>query len=170
MPWVGPACADTFASGGKVCAAIRQISTILVIGFYCAAPPLIAATSQVVIIRNDRGGGVVERMQVIAGYKTAGTQIEIRGQYCLSACTMYLGLRQTCITPATVFGFHGPSSRHHGIALSPSAFEHWSQVMAAHYPEPIRSWFLRKGRHIIVGFHNFSGADLIKMGVARCPA
>lgn len=124
--------------------------------------------SSVLVIGNDRGGGVIERVQRVRDIRAAGTRIEIRGEYCLSACTMYLGLENTCVTPETVFGFHGPSSPYYGISLDPATFERWSLVMADHYPEPIRGWFLEQGRHRIVGFHRYSGADLINLGVARC--
>ncbi len=134
--------------------------------FFCL--PLNAATNHTVVIRNDVGGGVMERAKLIQTYQKNGTRIEIRGQFCMSACTMYLRLHDTCVTPNTVFGFHGPSSQVYGIALSSASFDRWSRVMADHYPEPLRSWFLQEGRHRIVGFHQFSGHDLIGFGVPRC--
>lgn len=81
---------------------------------------------------------------------------------------MYLGLGSTCVAPNTVFGFHGPSSRMYGISLPPDVFEHWSSVMASHYPEPLRSWFLKKGRYLTVGFYKYSGRQLINMGIREC--
>lgn len=133
---------------------------------FCTATS--ATDSRAIIIQNDKGGAVTERAELIRDYRSAGTSVEIRGSFCLSSCTMYLGLPETCVTPQTVFGFHGPSSRHYGIALNPAAFEHWSQIMADHYPEPLRSWFLSKGRHRIVGFYEYLGSDLIRMGIRRC--
>lgn len=145
----------------------RHWSAALLAGVIFLAWP-VATGAAVLVIGDDRGGGVVERVALIERYRRSGTQIEIRGAYCLSACTMYLGLANTCVAPNTVFGFHGPSSPLYGIALSTTAFERWSHVMANHYPEPIKGWFLRQGRHRTVGFHRYSGADLIKMGMARC--
>ena len=146
----------------------RRALIFLVAGLLLA-PQSVFAASQTVIVRDGQGGGVVARARLIRRYQANGTHVEIRGEYCLSACTMYLTLATTCISPDTTFGFHGPSSRLYGIALNPAAFEYWSRVMADHYPEPLRSWFLTNGRHRTVGFHEFSGRDLIDMGVARCP-
>ncbi len=130
--------------------------------------PLFAAANTTVIIRDDSGGGVIERALLIQNYQTRGVRVEIRGEFCMSACTMYLRLNDICITPRTLFGFHGPSSVFHGVALDADSFERWSQVMADHYPEPIRSWFLDTGRFRTVGFHEFSGRQLIAMGIAKC--
>jgi len=130
--------------------------------------PVHAAGSRVIVVLNDRGGSVIERARLIQQYKAAGTRLEIRGNFCLSACTMYLGLRNACVAPNTVFGFHGPSSRIYGIGLRPDVFERWSRIMADHYPEPLKSWFLDIGRHRTVGFHIYNGSQLIGMGIRPC--
>ena len=129
-----------------------------------------AVSGKVMIVGNDRGGSVIERANLIQALRKKGTRIEIRGQYCMSACTMFLGLKTTCVLPGTKFGFHGPSSRIYGIALNATSFERWSTIMAQHYPEPLRGWFLSQGRHLTVGFHEYSGRDLIKMGISQCTA
>ena len=123
---------------------------------------------ETLVVRNDRGGSVIERARRIRALRRAGTRVELRGEVCLSACTMYLGLPRTCVEPGTVFGFHGPSSRLYGIALKPDSFETWSTAMASYYPEPIRSWYLQTARQRIVGFYRIRGAELIAMGIARC--
>ena len=127
-----------------------------------------AAGARTVVVLNDRGGNVMKRARLIQQYKTAGTQLEIRGRYCMSACTMYLGLSNACVASNTVFGFHSPSSRIYGIGLRPEVFEHWSRIMADHYPEPLKSWFLDVGRHRTVGFHIYNGSQLIGMGIRPC--
>ena len=125
------------------------------------------AATQVYLVTNDSGGAIAERAAQIAQMRRQGAQVEIRGA-CMSACTMYLALPQTCVTRQARLGFHGPSSPSFGIALAPAAFERWSRVMADHYPEPLRSWYLRDGRNQIIGFTEFRGADLIRMGVREC--
>lgn len=127
-----------------------------------------AAGPQTMVVRDDPGGSLEDRLRTLAGLRRQGTQVQIRGGYCMSACTMYLGLDNICISPNTVFGFHGPSSPLYGIALPPEKFEYWSHVMAAHYPAQLRGWYLREGRRIIVGFHEIPGHELIRMGVPRC--
>ena len=94
-----------------------------------------------------------------------GQRVEILGT-CLSACTMYLELPNVCVSPAAVFGFHGPSW--YGKALSPDQFDRWSQVMARGYREPLKSWYLTTARYETSGYFRLSGSDLIGMGYPRC--
>ncbi|WP_380058828.1 hypothetical protein ACFE33_15545 (plasmid) [Falsihalocynthiibacter sp. SS001] len=120
------------------------------------------------VVRNDVGGDLRARVRHIEELAKSGVAVEIRGRYCMSACTMYLGLARICVAPNVKFGFHGPTSSIYGISLSPQDFEAWSRIMASYYPEPIKEWFLDKGRNVTVGFYELSGADLVKLGVARC--
>ncbi|MGD9916975.1 MAG: hypothetical protein AB7U46_03075 [Paenirhodobacter sp.] len=119
-----------------------------------------------VVIRNDMGGDVGARANKIAAMRAAGQSVEIRGSACYSACTMYLALPGTCVNRRTQFGFHRPS--YYGIALAPDQFEFWSQVIAAHYPPAIRSWYLREARYA-VSPEILPGAELIRLGVPECP-
>ena len=126
------------------------------------------SSSAVMIIGNDQGGLVSRRAEEISRILSQGTQVEIRGQVCYSACTMYLGLPGTCVMPQTSFGFHGPS--HYGRRLSDRDFEYWSQVIAAHYPDPLRNWYLSEGRTRISDYFRISGSELIRLGVQQCSA
>ncbi len=126
------------------------------------------ARQGVLIVRDDPGGAVAQRVAAVRALRASRTRVEIRGDYCLSACTLYLGLADLCVAPRTVFGFHGPASEIYGIGLTPAKFEHWSQVMATHYPEPLRSWYLSVARNRTTGFYSIRGADLIALGVAAC--
>ena len=119
-----------------------------------------------VVIRNDMGGDVGARANKIAAMRAAGQSVELRGSACYSACTMYLALPGTCINRRTQFGFHRPS--YNGIALAPDQFEFWSQVIAAHYPPAIRSWYLREARYAVRPVV-LPGAELIRLGVPECP-
>ncbi len=121
------------------------------------------------VVGDDAGGALVERLRRVRRLRREGVVVEITGRFCLSACTLYLGLPQTCISPRTRFGFHGPATRFAGVALPPEKFERWSREMAAFYPEPLRGWFMQTARHRIVGFYSLSGDALIAMGVRRCP-
>ena len=128
----------------------------------------VTARQGTLVVGNDPGGSVEQRIVALRSLQSSGTRVEIRGDYCMSACTMYLGLADVCTAPTTVFGFHGPASEIYGIGLTPTAFEHWSHVMARHYPEPIRSWYLNVARNRTMGFYSVRGSDLIGMGVAAC--
>lgn len=166
-------CADSASAGSHKCARWSRLAVALVIILLVGASldtgsSAVAATNQTLIIRDDKGGNLAERARLINAYRADGIRVEIRGSYCLSACTMYLGLSDTCVAPDTTFGFHGPSSGLYGVALSAASFDRWSRVMADYYPEPIRSWFLTTGRNRTVGFHEFSGRELIGMGIRGC--
>jgi len=168
MPFV-----ESANAGSLGCGFFRSLTRLLLIlaismpAVFAGAYSSVAKTRTVVVV-DDRGGSVIQRARLIKKYQAEGTRVEIRGEYCLSACTMYLSLRRTCVAPETDFGFHGPSSRLYGIALSAGAFERWSRLMADYYPEPIKAWFLKTARHRIVGFYTVKGADLIAMGITGC--
>ena len=168
MSSVKSAWADSSPSGR--CALGRRLLFLAIcLGLLVPASlPVHAAGSRTIVVLNDRGGSVIERARLIQQYQAAGTRLEIRGNFCLSACTMYLGLSNACVASNTVFGFHGPSSRMYGIGLRPEVFDRWSRIMADHYPEPLKSWFLQTGRHRTVGFHLYSGSQLIGMGISPC--
>lgn len=138
----------------------------------------LAATSQVaivlrpeaarpLIVRNDRGGLVGARAEEIIRLRKSGRRVELRGRVCLSSCTMYLGVPNLCVSVGTTFGFHGPS--YYGQPLSARDFEYWSQLIAAHYPDALKRWYLAKGRHRKSGYYQVKGSALIAMGVPRCP-
>lgn len=123
-----------------------------------SAPPL--------VIGNDRGGPVRDRLRQIAQLRRSGRPVQIRGRVCFSTCTMFLGLPQTCISPATTFGFHGPSLR--GRPLPRDQFDYYSRVIAQYYPEPLRLWYMETGRTRLIRIFHVSGADIVAMGVPAC--
>lgn len=118
------------------------------------------------VIRYDRGGYVLDRLRQISRLRRSGRKVEITGAVCFSSCTMLLGLPQTCISPGTVFGFHGPSAG--GKPLPREEFEYYSRVMARYYPQPLRDWFMRKGRFRIHRLFRIRGSRIISMGVREC--
>jgi len=124
------------------------------------------ASLQPYVVRNDRGGFVKDRLIEMRNLRSSGQPVEIRGAVCYSTCTMLLGLPQTCISPNTVFGFHGPSRS--GQRLAPEKFEYYSQVIAQYYPAPLKDWYLKKGRKRINGVHRIKGAEIIRMGARAC--
>ena len=154
----------------------KAILLIVLVGLAPTLTPSVApaqdssstSSSAVMIIGNDQGGLVGSRAEEISRILSQGTHVEIRGQVCYSACTMYLGMPDTCVMPQTSFGFHGPS--HYGRRLSDRDFEYWSQVIAAHYPDPLRSWYLSEGRTRISDYFRISGSELIRLGLRQCPA
>jgi hypothetical protein len=112
----------------------------------------------------DYGGSVRTGLRDVQALRASQRRVEIRGSVCMSTCTMLLSLRNTCVTPETVFGFHGPSRG--GVPLERLLFDQVSMIIAQHYPEPVRSWYMNVARHSLTDIHALSGAELIKLGAA----
>ncbi|MEO0378751.1 MAG: hypothetical protein AAF252_00680 [Pseudomonadota bacterium] len=120
------------------------------------------------IVKNDHGGLLWDRLHQIKELRAQGRPIEIRGKKCYSTCTMLMGLPNTCISPKTVFGFHGPSS--YGRSLDKATFERASEVIASYYPEPLQVWYMAEARHTIKGVIRVRGDNIIQMGIRSCDA
>jgi hypothetical protein len=125
-----------------------------------------AMSQQVLVVGNDLGGIVGTRATEIRQINAAGTRVEIRGDVCLSSCTMYLGAGNVCVSPETDFGFHGPSF--FGVTLPPREFEYWSRVIARHYNEPLREWFMNEARYRQIRHYTVTGSELIRIGYPSC--
>lgn len=120
------------------------------------------------VVENDVGGDLRTRVVAVAALRASGRQVQVRGAVCYSTCTLYLGLPGTCVSPDTIFGFHGPSS--HGRALAPQQFEQASQVIVSHYPPVLQDWYMTVARHELRGLLKVSGRKLSRIGAARlCP-
>ncbi|WP_102227035.1 hypothetical protein [Acidimangrovimonas sediminis] len=122
-----------------------------------------------VVIVDDFGGRIQSRIDEIARYRQEGTRVEIRGGYCYSSCTMFLGLGNVCLDPGTEFGFHGPATLFR-TPLAPEVHAHSATVMASFYPEPIRHWFLDVAQWRMSGVYRVAGSELIRLGMPRCSA
>lgn len=109
----------------------------------------------------DTGGPVAARLDEMRGMD--GVRIE---GTCLSACTLYLGLPETCVLPSARLGFHSPSTRS-GILLPPGEWDRVTRLMAEQYPAPLADWFLREARHH-TELVPLSGAQAISLGARPC--
>ncbi len=121
----------------------------------------------VLTVGTDYGGRLDTRIAFIESLRRRGVQVRITGADCASACTLYLGLPRSCVSPHTMFRFHGPSSQIYGVGLGPTAFDRWSRLMARQYPPQLARWFMAEARNTIVGTVNVRGAELIRLGWAR---
>jgi hypothetical protein len=106
------------------------------------------------------------RIAQLASLRQTGQPVRITGGVCYSTCTMFIGLPQTCISPNTVFGFHGPSS--YGRSLDPVTFNAASRIISQNYPPALRSWYMSEARFSINKVHRVRGSQLIDMGVRAC--
>lgn len=105
------------------------------------------------VVDYDPGGPIAARAAAIRSAPPA----EIRG-LCMSACTMLMATG--CVHPGAVLVFHGP------VTDDPGAFEHYSRVMARHYPPAIADWFMAEGR--FGGPWIMTGAEAIRLGARGC--
>ncbi|WP_425045985.1 hypothetical protein [Primorskyibacter sp. S87] len=118
------------------------------------------------VVGNDRGGYIKDRLYELRNLRASGQPVEIRGKVCYSTCTMLLGLPNTCISPNTEFGFHGPKLN--GKPLPPDRFEYFSQVIAQYYPQPLRDWYMKTGRNRLHRAYKIKGKRIIAMGIRAC--
>ena len=162
----------SWLNGGRSRRAVRSLVARLGYGIalvfaaqvaMAAVPP--PEPKPAVVIGNDYGGLLLERIEQVRALLAANRPIEIRGEFCLSTCTMLLSLPNVCTRPATAFGFHGPS--YAGRPLDPALFERASQVIASFYPPELRNWYLEAARFEIVEYSAKTGQDLIDMGIVK---
>lgn len=152
--------------------AFRTVKTLLaaavLLGGVAQAPVQAQSYSSMpaYVVGNDRGGYLLDRLRELRNLRNSGQPIEIRGRVCFSTCTMLIGLPQTCISPDTVFGFHGPSRN--GQRLTQGEFDYYSRVMANYYPQQLKGWYMSTARNRINGVHRVKGSKLINMGVRQC--
>ena len=147
------------ALGGALCAVVLGLG----VGMAAFSPSEALALD----VTRDMGGPVDARFQKIRDLGQNQTPVRITGT-CVSACTLYLGLPQTCVMPEARLGFHGPSSALPGIPLPPDEFERVTQQMAAHYPPALRAWYLAEARMITGSYITISGREAIRMGARPC--
>ena len=134
-------------------------------------------------ILNDPGGEIAVRVRHVAHLAQRGVPVRIEGA-CHSACTLYLALETVCVTPGARLGFHGPravpsrmraaqaaarpDTRATSLGLPAAQAARWTAVMAAHYPEPLRAWFLARMAEDPEPLRVLSGRQLIAAGMTAC--
>ena len=107
---------------------------------FCGAQP----SQSEVIIKNDRGGDVLEYYAKYQALQSRGERVVIDGD-CLSACTLVLGLiakEQRCFTRRARLGFHaawdesGKTQVRNAIGTA---------IFLSTYPAEIQQWLGKHG-------------------------
>jgi len=137
------------------------LSTIVIL--LLPANSIAQSITNQIIVGNDFGGLIWNRMVRLRDIEATG---RINGAICYSTCTMYLGLSNVCISPHTVFGFHGPAANDR--QLNDRDFEYLSTLIASYYPPALRAWYLETGRHSINRVYQIQGSELIRLGLPAC--
>lgn len=113
---------------------------------------------------HDSSGGLIEQFD--AAVSSLDEPLRIDGR-CVSACTMFLGYKQVCVTPNATFGFHAAFDDPRDEVRSRSA--EGTAEMESYYPKPLLKLIAKRRPH---GLTNvllwLYGSDLIKMGVRAC--
>ncbi len=100
---------------------------------------------------------------VIQQYNASGERFRI-DTHCQSACTMFLSIRNVCITPGATLLFHAGGSMRKGI-ISPS----YTQEMLNTYNAPLREYVTANHFMDTFAFHPISGREIIRrFGYPAC--
>ena len=100
---------------------------------------------------------------VIQQYNASGERFRI-DSHCQSACTMFLSIRNVCVTPGATLLFHAGGSMQKGT-ISPSR----TQEMLGTYNAALRQYVSDNHFMDTFAFHPISGRDIVKrFGYPAC--
>jgi hypothetical protein len=111
----------------------------------------------------EMGGRYARFDPVVSQYNQSGELFRIEG-HCQSSCTLFLGIRNVCVSRGATLLFHSAHDRT-GDA-SPSLTVH----MLDAYNPPLREYVSSHHYMDTLAFHAISGRDIIqKFGYKECP-
>jgi hypothetical protein len=100
---------------------------------------------------------------VIQQYNASGERFRI-DTHCQSACTMFLSIRNVCVTPGATLLFHAGGSMRTGI-VSPF----YTQQMLDTYNAPLRDYVTANHFMDTLAFHSISGGEIVRrFGYRAC--
>jgi hypothetical protein len=101
--------------------------------------------------------------QVIAQYNASGERFRI-DSHCQSACTMFLSIRNVCVTPGATLLFHAGGSMQKGIINAGS-----TQAMLSTYNAALQRYVTEHHFMDTFEFHPISGSEIIhRFGYPAC--
>lgn len=96
-------------------------------------------------------------------YNASGERLRI-DTYCPSACTMFLSVRNVCITPSATLAFHAGGSMRAG---TPNP--RYTALMLSTYKPALRKYLTSNHYMDTFEFHKISGEELIRrFGYPAC--
>jgi hypothetical protein len=102
-------------------------------------------------------------LNVIQQYNASGERFRI-DSHCQSACTMFLSIRNVCVTPGATLLFHAGGNMQKGI-ISPST----TQQMLSTYNAALQSYVTQNHFMDTFAFHPIPGSQIIKrFGYPAC--
>jgi hypothetical protein len=101
---------------------------------------------------------------VVQQYNASGERFRIDG-HCQSACTIFLSIRNVCITPNATLLFHSGGDMQTGRISAAS-----TQHMLSAYKPALRQYVTENHFMDTFAFHTISGQDMIsRFGYPACP-
>jgi len=102
---------------------------------------------------------------IVQQYNASGERFRIDA-HCQSACTIFLSIRNVCITPNAQLLFHaGGNPNARGRKHEPS-----TQKMIAAYKPALRQYLVQNHYMDTFDFHTISGSEMIsRFGYRACP-
>jgi hypothetical protein len=111
----------------------------------------------------EMGGNYRRFDPVVSQYNQSGELFRIDG-HCQSSCTLFLSIRNVCISRSATLLFHAAHDR--SGAASPANTEH---MLAAYNPQ-LREYLVSHHYMETLAFHAISGSEMIhKFGYRECP-
>jgi hypothetical protein len=102
-------------------------------------------------------------LAVIQQYNASGERFRIDG-HCQSACTMFLSIRNVCVTPGATLLFHAGGSMQKGIINAST-----TQQMLSTYNAALRKYVSDNHFMDTFEFHPIPGGEIIKrFGYPAC--
>jgi hypothetical protein len=102
-------------------------------------------------------------LNVVQQYNASGERFRIDG-HCQSACTMFLSIRNVCVTPGATLLFHAGGNMRKGI-VNPSS----TQQMLSTYNAALRQYVTDNHFMDTFAFHSISGSEIIRrFGYPAC--
>ena len=99
---------------------------------------------------------------VVAQYNSSGERFRI-DSHCQSACTIFLSIRNVCITPGATLLFHAGGTTRYGIN------DRSTQHMLAAYNQPLRQYVSEHHFMDTFEFHAISGREIVsRFGYPAC--
>jgi hypothetical protein len=130
----------------------------------------VSALAQGAVSKSGRMGrgsgpeGMAPFNAMVQQYNASGQEFRI-DTHCQSACTLFLAIRNVCITPSARLLFHAGHTRGPNRQINPRATNH----MMSAYNSALQSYLRSGGYMDTLAFHTISGRDIIsKFGYRAC--
>lgn len=120
-----------------------------------------------VIVRDHPGGYLMGTIADVEDINALGLPVRIVGRSCVSACTLFLGARDVCVSQRTSFGFHQPGRAKGRGPLDPGTLDAAIRKAAEQYRPGLRDWWLKRGSRS-KRLTYLSGRELTRFGYRKC--